>query len=209
METATLVVNSIATFFAVVAVIIAIVVYKKTARLQRNAIGYSMLDDRIKIWKYLSHDQNQPEAVIKRLLEGRDWELEKFKLLFSESLVKEYEALREYGEQSGDLATKVDFLEREGLPIRRDGETINNDDYTRYTTVKHQRKTIFEAGLDASTGDLVAFKKLCQRSFPCDKWQEYYDSVFTLLQRHSEQKKMLSTFMDHLHQEVKTSVSEG
>lgn len=208
MDTAILVVNSIATFVAVVAAIIAIIVYRKTAKLQRNAIGYAMLDDRIKIWKYLAHDQKQPEAVIKRLLEGRDWELERFKLLFSATLVEEYEELREYGEKSGDIETKVGLLEREGLPIRQDGDRPNIDDYDRFALIHHKRQEILNAGLDSSADKLAAFKKLCQQSFRSDKWQEYYDSVFILLQRHSEQKRMLSAFMDHLHQEVKTSVSE-
>lgn len=209
MDTAILIVNSIAAFVAVVAAIIAIVVYRKTAKLQRNAIGYSMLDDRIKIWKYLAHDQNQPEAVIKRLLEGRDWELEKFKLLFSESLVKEYETLRAYGEQSEDLETNIGILEREGLPIRQDGERPNNDDYDRFALIHHNRQELLKAGLASPTDELAMFKTLCQQSFPNDKWQDYYDSVFTLLKRHSEQKRMLSAFLDHLHQEVETSISEG
>ena len=209
LNIAVLIVNSVAAIFAVVAAIIAVFVYKKTAKLQRDAIGYSILDDRIKIWEYLAYGQKQPEALIKRVLEGRDWELEKFRLLFSQKLVNEYDAIKEYGEKSGRLEGKIDSLERDGLPIRQDGETVNNDDYDRFVTVRQQRKKILEAGTGVPMDDLAAFKTLCLQSFPAEIWKEYYDSVNELLHRGNEQKRMLSSFMEHLHHEVEASVSEG
>lgn len=208
LNIAVLIVNSVAAIFAVAAAIIAVFVYKKTAKLQRDAIGYSILDDRIKIWEYLAYGQKQPEALIKRVLEGRDWELEKFRLLFSQKLVNEYDAIKEYGEKSGRLEGKIDSLEREHLQICRNGEKIDNA-LDRYATVRHQRKKILEAGTGVPMDDLAAFKTLCQQSFPAEIWKEYYDSVNELLHRGNEQKRMLSSFMEHLHHEVEASVSEG
>lgn len=208
LNIAVLIVNSVAAIFAVAAAIIAVIVYKKTAKLQRDAIGYSILDDRIKIWEYLAYGQKQPEALIKRVLEGRDWELEKFRLLFSQKLVNEYDAIKEYGEKSGRLEGKIDSLEREHLQICRNGEK-NDNALDRYATVRHQRKTILEAGLGSPKNDLAAFEALCQQSFPADIWKGYYDSVNELLHRGNEQKRMLSSFMEHLHHEVEASVSEG
>ena len=208
LNIAVLIVNSVAAIFAVAAAIIAVFVYKKTAKLQRDAIGYSILDDRIKIWEYLAYGQKQPEALIKRVLEGRDWELEKFRLLFSQKLVNEYDAIKEYGEKSGRLEGKIDSLEREHLQICRNDEKIDNA-LDRYATVRHQRKKILEAGTGVPMDDLAVFKTLCQQSFPAEIWKEYYDSVNELLHRGNEQKRMLSSFMEHLHHEVEASVSEG
>lgn len=210
MNTAILIVNSIAALFAVIGAAIAIVVYRKTAKLQRNAIGYSMLDDRIKILKYFEHDYDQDpiKALYKQMLGGRDWEIEKFKLLFSEKLVKEYDALIEYSQKSGDLESKIASLEQDYLSTRRDGESLNNDGHIRYASVNYQRNKILKAEKALSTDDLEAFKRLCQQSFPKEKWQEYYDSVCNLLERDKEYKKMHSSFMEHLHHELKTSVSE-
>lgn len=208
LNIAVLIVNSIAAIFAVAAAIIAIIVYNKTAKLQRDAIGYAMLDDRIKIWKYLAYDQKQPEALIRRVLEGRDWELEKFRLLFSQKLVKEYEAIKEHGEKSDRLEGKVNSLEREHLQKCRDGEKTDKG-LERYATVRDQRKKILGAVLGPSEDDLATFKTLCQQSFPTEIWEEYYDSVNELLRQGDEQKRMLSSFMEHLHLEVETSVSEG
>lgn len=85
--------NLIAIAVGIGAIITAIVVYVKTAKLQRKAINYSMLNDRIQVWKYMEHDRYQTDALIARIMEGRDWELEKFRLLFSKKLVQEYDNL--------------------------------------------------------------------------------------------------------------------
>lgn len=206
MDVAILVVNSIAALCAVIAAIIAIVVYNKTAKLQRKAIGYSIIDDRLKVWKYMEHDRNQSEATIRRILEGRDWEIEKFRLLFSDKLVKEYDEFKACCKECEDLGETVRLLEREGLPIARTGETVNSDDYDRYGKVYHEREMLQNAGGSSSSLNAVAFKTLCQDSFPADKWETYYKNVLALLDKESEQKERLSVFLQHMHKEIADSL---
>ncbi|MBR4656645.1 MAG: hypothetical protein IKO68_08800 [Oscillospiraceae bacterium] len=207
MDTAVLIVNSVAAFAAVVAAIIAIIVYRKTAKLQVKSINYSLLDDRIKLWKYMEIDRNKPQAWVARALEGRDWELERFKLLFSEDLVKEFEAVCTFKENSTELAAKISSLEREGLPIRIKDGTPNNDDFNRYAAVSHQRKEIQDAGVDSAAIELVAFKELCKKSFQNDKWSEYYQCLLDYLELPTKHKKMLSAFLEHMQDEIRASVS--
>lgn len=209
LNVAVLIVNSIAALAAVVAAIIAVVVYKKTAKLQVKSINYSLLDERIKLWKYMEIDRNKPQAWVARVLEGRDWELERFKLLFSEDLVKEFDAVCTFKEKSTELAAKITSLEREGLPIRIVNETPNNDDWNRFAVISKKRKEIQEAGLDSSAKELAEFKSLCEKTFQNDVWHDYYQCLLTYLDMPATYKEKLSKFLEHMQNEIKASVTEA
>ena len=209
MDTAVLIVNSIAAFFAVIAAIIAIVVYKKTAKLQIKAINYSLLDERIKLWKYMEHDRNQPQALIARVLEGRDWEYEKFKLLFSKELVQEFDDICKFKEDSVELASRITALEREGLPISIVNETPNTEDWNRFMLISKKRKEIQDAGLGSSTKELAEFKALCEKTFQNDAWRDYYQCLLAYLEMPATYKEKLSKFLEHMHNEINASVIEA
>ena len=190
------------------AIITAIVVYSKTAELQRKTINYSMLNDRIHVWKYMEHDRHQPEALIARIMEGRDWELEKFRLLFSKKLVQEYDNLIRFGEESGNIDLKIDGIERDEIPIHKEGECVNQSDMELFAKVQYKRKEIINTGLRASPSELAEYKAFCQQTFRADKWQEYHSYVLKLMERNNEHKKMLESFLENLHKEVSATVIE-
>ena len=190
------------------AIITAIVIYAKTAELQRKAINYSMLNDRIQVWKYMEYGQHQPEALIARIMEGRDWELEKFRLLFSKKLVQEYDDLIRFGAENGNLELKIDEIERVEILIHKEGNGINEADMEQFAKVQHKRKEILKAGLSASPSDLANYKAFCQQTFRAEKWQEYHSKVLKLMERKTEHKKMLEYFLENLHKEVSATVNE-
>lgn len=200
--------NLIAIAVGIGAIITAIVVYVKTAKLQRKAINYSMLNDRIQVWKYMEHDRYQTDALIARIMEGRDWELEKFRLLFSKKLVQEYDNLIRFGNDSSSLIEEIKELEEKKRPSHREGEPFDNDGYMLFSRIRHEREEIVKAGIRAPSNELAEYKAFCQHNLPADKWQEYHSDVLKLIERNNEHKKMLESFLENLHKEVSTTVNE-
>ena len=190
------------------AIITAIVIYTKTAELQRKAINYSMLNDRIQVWKYMEYGQHQPEALIARIMDGRDWELEKFRLLFSKKLVQEYDELIGFVEKSGNFGRDIEKFEREKIKIRGKGENINQADMELLATVHRKREEIIEKGLRASPSELAEYKAFCQQTFQDENWQEYHSNVLKLIERNNAHKKRLESFLENLHKEVSATVNE-
>lgn len=107
---AVLIVNSIAAFAAVVAAIIAVVVYKKTAKLQRRAINVSLFDMRTEILVEVIHKRFKFERT-------------RAKMLFND----EIDGLIETYDNESAEATRNKFLRQEYVKVIR--HELSDDTY--------------------------------------------------------------------------------
>lgn len=200
---ATLIANAIAAIAAIIAIVVAIIVYSKTAKLQRKATNYSLLDDRLKLWKYLEHDYKQLDAIVKRVMDGKDWQIEKFKLLFSNKLYEEYQSIGKLEKDISDTETKIDLIERETLHVRIDANNNpNGEDYDNITTIRRKRVEMESVSIDDARW--YDYKTFCDSTFPPKT--DYFSLIRSVSANRVELRKQKEDFLSHMEDEIKASI---
>lgn len=201
---ATLIANAVAAIAAIVAIVVAIIVYSKTAKLQRKATNYSLLDDRLKLWKYLEHDYKQLDAIVKRVMEGKDWQIEKFKLLFSNKLFEEYQSIGKLEKSISDIETKIELIEHESHHIHLDeNNNPDVDDFDTVATIKRKRDEIASVSLDDDER-WNDYKMFCDSTFPQET--DYYSLIRYVSSNRIDLQKLKKDFLSHMEDEIKASI---
>lgn len=204
LNIAVLIANSVAAIAAVIAAIIAVVVYRKSANLQKKAINYSLLDSKLQLWKYVEHDKNQIKALFAKILDGRDWQIEKFKLLFGDKLFAEFYAIETERETIQKEETEIDAIERNAFSMNY-GSGQNSDEsiFDAITKIRKERKKVLED--TATNDDWIAFKKLSTELFQSD---QYYTKVFELGERKKALNERDKAFIKIVENEIISSIQD-
>lgn len=204
LNIAVLIVNSIAALAAVGAAIIAVIVYRKTAEQQHKAINYSLLDSKLQLWKYFEHDITQPKAIISKILNGRDWQVEKFKLLFGIELFEEYCLIEAKKEELNSEETSIYSIEKASFPVQIVSEHLNDEtNLDILSTIRKTRKKVLEDS--ATNEDWIAFKTLCSEHFANE---QYYNKVYELGKSKKELNKREKAFLKKIENDIISSINE-
>ena len=200
-----LVVNSIAAFAAVAGTIVAIVIYVLSSRQQEKAINYSLLESRIKLLRYFEYEIHQTESLVQRIIEGRDWEIEKFKFLFSDNIVSEYDAIQEECRELGDLLSEIDRIERNSLPIAIDSKgKVDDDIWEKHTHLVHNRKALISENPTAEK--LEEFRVICKQTLCENVCNNYFLKVSQYIERQTELTKRNTVFLTNMKNEISTNL---
>lgn len=217
MDVPVFVVNSVAAIFAVIAAIIAVVVYRKSAKLQKKAINYGLFETRLRIISYFEHyfyldnaaHNTAKEENWERLdtLQGNktSWEIEAFKMLFSSKAVKQYEAVEQLFMRKDEIASKIAniYLQcRTGRPS--DEEDIKSDraefaDELLY--YEHEfRKDPHSESIRSRLMQIAASGFMPQGE------ENYFELLIAEVETNEQKENALNQFIIQLKAEVKQSI---
>lgn len=217
VEIVGIIINAIAASFAVVAAVIAVVVYRKSAKLQNRAINYGLLEKRLQIVAYFEHyygldasaHSNKKEDTWDRvdtLLGNKtNWEIEAFKMLFSATAVGKYEYIEWLSKEKDKISTKLLNMYL----------FCNNGRETDEEDIKHDRAefmkllSYYEDEYRSNPNNektCVALERLSTSGFLSYGNENYFKLLKAEVQSESKRKRLLGEFLCYLRDEVKSSI---
>ena len=208
---AVLIVNSIAAFFAVVAAIIAVVVYRKSSKQQDKAINYSLLESRLKVWEYFVSERDKPEALENYIIKGREWEIEQFRLLFSEKLVKDYDNVEHAKCSNYPIYNFIETTEKSLImhpEFCADGDINQSKRIENYYWLNSKRKEVSNLK-NSDAASWKEFESSCYEIFREDIAKNYYSKVKEYAINCEKIREMDKKFYVDLEDEIKKSVGRN
>lgn len=178
--------------------------FKKNMQEQEKAINVSLLDERIEILQYFEEDGPEKRDAWDKLDHKIDFMIERFKLLFSEKLVKEYSAIDLLKQESQKL-----FYEREQTKLLAKITADSGREDIKSDFIKLQKQfdileTVVTSGI-ADQNTWRELERLCKSGFYTNGEQ-----FFRSYQRSEELinilKEKQQAFIQHLQEEIKESV---
>lgn len=213
MEIAVLIVNSIAAFMAVVAAIIGLYgncqskkQFEVNLRLQIKALNYSLLKERLEILKHLISKEKSISQIQDEITLKINWNVEEFKLLFSEQAYKIYNGLNNKRQEINDIELSRRQIDHSILAFDPDSDRIKKDSIEARDALLKSEKEYKYANDEEKQNALIKFKNISSTICQSRNLQDYAMLTIRLENLEKEYENQKQELIQFLENEIADSI---